>query len=56
MMQYSGKIGRRQADAADAKRLNGNGAISAVSERGFGGGSATNKPFSDEHFCKKCSH
>jgi len=50
MTQTPRMVDRCKAVAADAKRLNGNGAIRAVSEQGFGGGSATNKPDGDRHF------
>ena len=50
MMQYLSRVDRRQAGAADAKRLNGNSDARAVSDQGFGGGSATNEPSGDEYF------
>ena len=52
-MSWTRYIPRRnrppKAGAADAKRLNGNGAVSAVSERGIGGKFAPNKTDGDEH-------
>jgi len=50
MTQYPHRVDRRQAGAADAKRLNGNVAIGVVSEQRFGGGSASNEPSGDEDF------
>ena len=50
MIQVILTIDRRKAVEADAKRLNGNGAYSTVSEQGFGGSSATNKAAGDGHF------